>query len=178
MRKPSASVIAAIGTRRAAGRAAGVVTRVGAVACALPSRSVRSAAATAGLVTAADASARANSSAEPNRSAGHRRQRPCHRRVHLLRHTRPCLAHPRHLAAESLGDDRLRRGAGERRLTGQHLVQHAAERVDVGPRVERLVARRLLRDSCRPACPPPGRSRSGDRPLPPAPARCRNRRRA
>ena len=62
----------------------------------------------------------------------------------MLGHARPCLPHPRHLAAEALGDDRLRRGTGEGRLTGQHLVQHGPEGVDIGARVEALVARRLL----------------------------------
>ena len=40
--------------------------------------------------------------------------------------------------------DRLRGGPGERRLAGQHLVEHRAERVDVGPRVEIVLAGGLL----------------------------------
>ena len=48
------------------------------------------------------------------------------------------------VAAESLGDHRLRRWPGERRLAGQHLVEHAAERVDVGAGVDVALAARLL----------------------------------
>ena len=36
-------------------------------------------------------------------------------------------------------------GAGERRLAREHLVEHRGQAVDVGPRVELAVARRLLR---------------------------------
>ena len=36
-------------------------------------------------------------------------------------------------------------GAGERRLAGEHLVEHAAEAVDVAPGVQLAVGRRLLR---------------------------------
>ena len=43
-----------------------------------------------------------------------------------------------------LARDALRRGPGERRLAGQHLVQHAAERVHIGSAVDVAVARRLL----------------------------------
>ena len=39
---------------------------------------------------------------------------------------------------------RLRRRAGERRLAGEHLVQHAAEAVEVAPPVDRRVAAGLL----------------------------------
>ena len=49
--------------------------------------------------------------------------------------------------------DRLRRRAGERRLARQHLVEHAAEAVDVGPGVERPARRPPAPGSCRPACP-------------------------
>ena len=44
-----------------------------------------------------------------------------------------------------LGDHRLRGGPGDRRLAGQHLVQHRGQRVDVAPGVELPVARGLLR---------------------------------
>ncbi len=37
------------------------------------------------------------------------------------------------------------RGSGEGRLPRQHLVQHAAQAVDVGPPVQLLVAGRLFR---------------------------------
>ena len=53
-------------------------------------------------------------------------------------------AHRRRPLGEQLGDHRLRGRAGDRRLAGEHLVQHGAERVDVAARVERAVARRLL----------------------------------
>ena len=46
---------------------------------------------------------------------------------------------------EALGDDRLGRGSGERRLAGQHLVEHGAERVHIGPSIERAVTHRLFR---------------------------------
>ena len=49
------------------------------------------------------------------------------------------------LVRHDLLEDGLCRGAGERRLPGQHLVQDHAESVDVGPRVEVVVAGRLLR---------------------------------
>ncbi len=56
-----------------------------------------------------------------------------------LRHHRPRRfgEHPRH--------DRLRRRAGERRIAGQHLVEHRAERVHVGARGDLALAHRLLR---------------------------------
>ncbi len=44
-----------------------------------------------------------------------------------------------------LGDDRLRRRAGERRLPGQHLVEHGAQRIDVAPRGDFALPHRLLR---------------------------------
>ena len=37
-------------------------------------------------------------------------------------------------SVDDLHDDLLRRAADVRRIAGEHLVQHAAERVDVGPR--------------------------------------------
>ena len=49
-------------------------------------------------------------------------------------------AHARSLATQPLGDHSLRGGPGERRLAGEHLVQHAAERVDVAPGIDRLAA--------------------------------------
>ena len=61
---------------------------------------------------------------------------------------------------EPAGDDRLRGGAGVRRLPGQHLVQHAARAR------RRRCGRRPpgrpppARGSCRPACRAPGRRRS------------------
>ena len=38
---------------------------------------------------------------------------------------------------EALGDDRLHRRAGERRLAREHLVEHAAERVEIAAAVDR-----------------------------------------
>ncbi len=68
----------------------------------------------------------------------------------LLRDFRPKLRAPgwRRLG-EPLDDDRLRGGAGERRLPGQHLVQHATEGVDVAPAIQLLVAGGLLRTHVR-----------------------------
>jgi hypothetical protein len=83
---------------------------------------------------------------------GLRRLRPVHRRLgqcvedrllHLHRHRVPHHAHARHLLHQVLRHDGHGVGAGERRLAGEHLVEHAAERVDVGGRPD-LVPRRLL----------------------------------
>jgi len=49
------------------------------------------------------------------------------------------------LGGDDLAEDRLRRAASVRRLTREHLVEHAAERVDVGSRAGRPVRGRLLR---------------------------------
>ena len=48
------------------------------------------------------------------------------------------------LGGHHLGDDRLRRRPAEGRLAGEHLVEHAAQRVDVAARVELALAHRLL----------------------------------
>ena len=80
-----------------------------------------------------------------NRSAGTGGQRLPDRLVHALRHARPHRPHARRRLGEPLRDDRLRRGAGVRRLARQHLVEHRAEAVDVGPGVEPRVAGGLLR---------------------------------
>ena len=45
---------------------------------------------------------------------------------------------------EPLGDDGLGRGAGEGRLAGQHLVEHAAQAVQIGPAVHGRLAGGLL----------------------------------
>jgi hypothetical protein len=45
---------------------------------------------------------------------------------------------------ETLGEDRLLARAGERRLAGQHLVEHAAQGVDVRARIDGALADRLL----------------------------------
>ena len=51
----------------------------------------------------------------------------------------------RDLAGDALGGDGLGIGPGEGRLAGQHLVQHRAQRVDVGAAVEPALAGGLLR---------------------------------
>ena len=97
--------------------------------------------------------ARANSAALANRSAATGASAwviACSTLSGTLGRT---LAHPRHLAAEPLGDHRLRRGSGERRLAGQHLVEHRAQAVHVGPGVEVPVSRSPAPGSCRSGCP-------------------------
>ena len=76
------------------------------------------------------------------RGAGHgagnrRRQRRGHGRAGSGEGPRRLGQHP--------GDDGLRAGAGERRLPGQQLVQHAAEGVDVAPAVDAALPAGLLR---------------------------------
>ena len=56
--------------------------------------------------------------------------------------------------------NRLRGRSGERRLARQHLVEHAAERVDVAPAVELALAAAPAPGSCTPACRARARSRS------------------
>ena len=96
-------------------------------------------------VASVGSSARANSAALANRSAAHRRERPGDRLLHALRDAGAHVAHSRHLAAQALGDHRLGGGSGERRLARQHLVEHRAEAVHIGPGIQVPVARRLLR---------------------------------
>ena len=45
---------------------------------------------------------------------------------------------------QDLGHDRLHAASGERRVAGQHLVEHGAQRVHVAPRVDHALAHRLL----------------------------------
>ena len=52
--------------------------------------------------------------------------------------------HRLRLDGHHLRDDRLSGRAGERRLAGEHLVQHAPERIDVGARVDGALAHGLL----------------------------------
>ncbi len=67
------------------------------------------------------------------------------------------------------GEHRLGRAAVKRRLPGQHLVQHAPERVEIAPPVDAGVAARLLRTHVlrrpdrEPALGEPLASRNGDR---------------
>ena len=67
-----------------------------------------------------------------------------HRVFHVRRHGRPRVAHRRRRLGQHLGHDRLRGRPGERRLAGQHLVGHAAQRVDVAPGRDLALAHRLL----------------------------------
>ena len=54
-------------------------------------------------------------------------ERAEHHPLERLRHRAPNGSHAGHRIHRVPGHDRLRRGPGERRLAGQHLVQHAAE---------------------------------------------------
>ena len=81
------------------------------------------------------------------------------------------------LLGHHLGDDRLRGAAGERRVADQHLVGHAAERVDVGPGGDLALAHRLLGRHVVRRAERSSRSRScGWRPRSRRRARCRSRR--
>src|SRR5438046_1757656 len=51
---------------------------------------------------------------------------------------------PTRIVRHHLRHDRLRRGSGERRLADEHLVGHAAERVDVAGGGDLALAHRLL----------------------------------
>ena len=90
------------------------------------------------------ASASLNSLADRHRSAGQLLERGEDRGLRGRRHHRPLGPERRRLLGEDLGDDRLRAGAGEGRLAGQHLVRHGAERVDVAAGADLPVAHRLL----------------------------------
>jgi hypothetical protein len=80
--------------------------------------------------------------AEP---VGHdRRERLPDRLIGALRQVRPHRPRARRRLGEAAHEHRLRGRPVERRLAGKHLVQHRGQRVDVGPRVEPLVARGLL----------------------------------
>ena len=46
---------------------------------------------------------------------------------------------------QAAGDDRLCRATGERRLAGEHLVEDAAQGIDVAPAIELRLGARLLR---------------------------------
>ena len=112
---------------------------------------------------AGGASARASSPAEANRSAG--------TRASAFRTARSTASGTAGRYCRTLGASLESRraaiacavGPGERRLARQHLVQHGAERVDVGPRVELPLARRLLRAHVGRRADRHARSRSGAR---------------
>ena len=75
---------------------------------------------------------------------GHGRERLRDRGVDGFGHRRPPAPDPRDRIRQPLHQDRLHRRPGVRLLAGQHLEQHGAEAVDVGPGVERAVAAGLL----------------------------------
>ena len=72
--------------------------------------------------------------------------------------------HHRHRVREPLRDDHLRCRTGVRGLAGQHLVEHAAESIDVGAR-RAVRSQWPARDSCRRASQSdPGLGERGSRP--------------
>ena len=98
----------------------------------------------------------------------HRRQRLPDRLVRALRQVGPHRPRARRRLGQPPHQHRLRRRPGERRLAGEHLVEHGGEAVEVGAGVEPLVAAPPAPGSCRRACRPPAPSRSASRrrPLP------------
>ena len=72
--------------------------------------------------------------------------------VHFGRHPGPGDSDRRRRGTDPLRHDGLRAGPRERRLTGKHLIEHAAERVDVASGVELALPRRLLRAHVRAGC--------------------------
>src|SRR4029077_4138363 len=73
------------------------------------------------------------------------RQRPLKREIHGLGHAGPYPAYTRCRLAEARGKDGLARWTGERRFAGEHLIEHAAETVDVRASIECALGTRLLR---------------------------------
>jgi hypothetical protein len=71
-------------------------------------------------------------------------ERAQHRGVHVRRHGAPQRRRRARLLGHELRQRRLRRQRVVRRLAGQHLVGHRAERVHVGAAVDHAVARGLL----------------------------------
>ena len=127
------------------GRAAGA-----AVVCGATGGSPAAGVATVGaaaVARAAGCSAWANCATVANRSAGHRRQRPLGSPASTASGTlgRTCAHARRGLAVSRLAMIACAVGPGERRLPGQHLVEHRGQAVDVGAGVEPAVAGRLLR---------------------------------
>ena len=66
------------------------------------------------------------------------------RPLHRLGHGLPDGPDPGHRLDHAPGNDRLGGRAGVRRLAGEHLVEHAAEGVDVGAAVDERVGGRLF----------------------------------
>ena len=73
-----------------------------------------------------------------------RRERPSDRVVHGAGHRGAEHPHAGWRAGRPPGGDRLRRGTGPRRLAREHLVRHRGERIEIGARIERPLARCLL----------------------------------
>ena len=65
--------------------------------------------------------------------------------VHIGGHRRSLAGRGGNVAGEDLPQNRTRRGAGEGWLAHQHLVEHAAQRIDIGRRTDVGIAGRLLR---------------------------------
>ena len=150
-RRPKPSAVTSAGTRR---------PRIGidgaSAVAAAPAADTPAGTPPADGLTADTASARANSAAVANRSAGRLGERPGDRLLQRLRHALAQGTHVRHRLQQALGENGLRGGPGERRLPGQHLVEHAAERVDIrtarppGPRSPaQATCRRVSRPTCR-----------------------------
>ena len=82
------------------------------------------------------ASAAPKSAMESNRSPGLERERPPKRLVHVRRHFGPGGPHAGHRRGEAPHDEVVRRGPGERRRAGEHLVTGGGQRVLVGPGID------------------------------------------
>ena len=89
----------------------------------------------------------------------------------MRRYAPPMARQRSSILGDHLRDDRLRAGPRERRLAGEHLIEHCAQRVHVGTRVHGAVPRGLLRGHVlrraerkpRLRDPRPGRLFDGDR---------------
>ena len=71
-------------------------------------------------------------------------ERPVDRELDRDRHRLALNGEAPRLFRQKASDDRLHRRPGERRLSGQHLVGHGPERVDVGPGIDRAFPHCLL----------------------------------
>src|SRR2546429_76261 len=75
----------------------------------------------------------------------HLGQRLQDRGLDVRGHGLPQLSQRSRSVREDLGDHGLHRRSGVRRLAGEQLIQNRGEGIDVAPRVDEAVARRLLR---------------------------------
>ena len=98
-----------------------------------------------GRLARAPASASAKSAAVGKRSAGHLGERPHHAPLHAFRHRGAHGPERRHRIHRVARQQLLGGGPDERRLAREHLVQHAAERVQVAPSVQLPAGGGLLR---------------------------------